>query len=444
MRLNRIFFRACIAATLLFGAQGGAGADDYHAGPEDYRGFIPRLKAGDRLLLRSGVYEHGLPLHELNGLEGKPILIEGTLSGQKSRFVARPGANTVSLVNVQHLVIRNLELDGRNLPVDAVKAEGHASYAHHITLENLHITGHGNNQQTVGISTKCPARGWVIRDNIIEGAGTGIYLGNSDGSAPFWDGLLENNRVLDSLGYNLQIKHQKARPAGGSDGMESASTTIRNNFFRKAANSSTGAMARPNVLLGHWPLQGAGSDDRYLVHDNVFFNNSTEVLFQAEGRLALYNNVFVNPTGDAINIQPHNDIPRDMEIFYNTVLASGTGIVVREAGHEDAGFIQRVTGNVIAAETPLLAKGARYNLQLAYQPDLANQDGISKLNANLIKRGRGRIRLPDRLIRHYKIYPNWDHNRAAKRQNPSVPGAAISVETSDWILHAGETAPAPR
>lgn len=64
-------------------------------------------------------------------------------------------------------------LDGRDLPVDAVKAEGHADWAHHITLENLliRVRGHGNNQQTVGISTKCPAWGWVIRDNEIIGAG---------------------------------------------------------------------------------------------------------------------------------------------------------------------------------------------------------------------------------------------------------------------------------
>ena len=130
-------------------------------------------------------------------------------------------------------VIRNLVLEGNNVPVDGVKAEGHARWAHHITLENLVIRGHGNNQQTVGISTKCPAWNWVIRGVTIIGAGTGIYLGNSDGSAPFVAGLIERNLIVDSIGYNLQIKHQVARPdlpghAGGQ-----STTIIRHNVFAK-------------------------------------------------------------------------------------------------------------------------------------------------------------------------------------------------------------------
>ena len=98
------------------------------------------------------------------------------------------------------------------MPVDAVKSERPARYAHHITLENLLIRGHGNNQQTVGISTKCPAWNWVIRHNTIIGAGTGMYLGDSDGSAPFVAGVIEQNLIVDTIGYNLQIKHQRPRP----------------------------------------------------------------------------------------------------------------------------------------------------------------------------------------------------------------------------------------
>ena len=113
----------------------------------------------------------------------------------------------VSILDSSHVTIRNLELDGRGLPVDAVKAEGHADWAHHITLENLLIQRHGHNQQTVGISTKCPTWGWVIRDNEIIGAGSGIYVGNSDGSAPFIAGMIEHKLVVDTLGYNLQVKH---------------------------------------------------------------------------------------------------------------------------------------------------------------------------------------------------------------------------------------------
>ena len=181
------------------------------ASPENYRRLVATLRPGDTLALAPGEYRDGLPLRNLAGEAGRPITIAGPAEGPPATFVGRDGRNTVSIVDSRHLVIRNLVLDGRNLPVDGVKAEGHARWAHHITLENLVIRGHGNNQQTVAISTKCPAWNWVIRGNTIVGAGTGIYLGNSDGSAPFVAGIIERNLIVDTIGYNLQIKHQLPR-----------------------------------------------------------------------------------------------------------------------------------------------------------------------------------------------------------------------------------------
>lgn len=431
-----------LGLVMLLCLHGSAAAADFRAGPEDYRNYLPQLKPGDRLLLQGGEYLRGLPLHGLQGSLGQPIVIEGPQKGPPARFIARPRANTVSLVNVQHLVIRNLELDGRNLPVDAVKAEGHASFAHHITLENLRIINHGNHQQTVGISTKCPARGWVIRNNVIESAGTGMYLGNSDGSAPFWSGLIENNRILDSVGYNLQIKHQKVRPADYPEDAELAVTIIRKNVFRKSGNSAIEKLARPNVLIGHLPLQGPGSDDRYLVYGNLFLNNPSEALFQAEGRLALYNNIFINALGNAIHIQPHNDIPRDMDIFYNTVLASGAGIIVREPAQADGSHTQRVTGNVISAAAPLQARDAAYNLKMPYQPDLVTGNRMHYLTGNLISRSNARVNLPAGLTRYYELYPDWDQIVSGERRNIQQPGAAFGTGKDNWIQSGHETAPA--
>lgn len=323
---------------------------DYHAGPEDYRSLLGQLKAGDRLLLEAGDYPRGLPLRDLQGQPGKPIVIEGPATGPRARFLARPGANTVSLVDVAHVVIRNLELEGRNVPVDAVKAEGHARFAHFVTLEGLRIHNHAASQQNVGISSKCPAFGWVIRGNRISRVGTGLYLGNSNGLAPFVAGLIEGNQVSDTLGYNLQIKHQKARPADLPEADTRHDTVIRHNFFAKVA-SQPGPGARPNVLLGHVPLAGQGSEDRYLVHGNLFWHNPSESLFQGEGNVALYNNVFVTDGPDAVRIQPHNAVPRTVDIFHNTVLAGRNGITVRV--REDNAHAQRVAGNVVFAARPV-------------------------------------------------------------------------------------------
>ncbi len=296
------------------------------ANPINYHTLIQTLKPGDHLQLVAGDYMQGLPVHYLSGLPTRYIVIAGPTAPARAVFHARSGANTVSIVDSAYVEIRDLVLDGGNLPVDGVRAEGHAHFAHHITLTNLLIQGHGNNQQTVGISTKCPAWDWVIRDNVILGAGTGMYLGNSDGSDAFVGGVIEYNYIADTLGYNLQIKHQIVRASVPGMPVTARQTVIRHNVFSKANNASSGQLARPNVLVGHWPLTGNGVNDRYLMYANFFYDNPTEALFQGEGNIALYNNIFVNPAGDAVHIQPHHDIPKNIVIAYNTIVASGDGV----------------------------------------------------------------------------------------------------------------------
>jgi hypothetical protein len=390
---------------------GWAVAAEYRAGPAEYRKILPHLQAGDRLLLEPGEYRQGLPLHNLSGLAGQPIVIEAVDPAAPPHFVARPRANTVSLVNVRYLTLRHLQLDGRNLPVDAVKAEGHSRYADFITLEHLHIHDHAASQQNVGISTKCPAFGWRVSHNRIERVGTGMYFGDSDGSDPFVGGIIEFNQITQTLGYNLQIKHQTAPRPGAYAGRHD--TVIRHNLFSKS-DAVPGPLARPNVLLGHGALTGAGSDERYFVYGNAFLHNPSEALLQAEGRVAIYDNVFINGSGDAIRIQPHNDVPRDMDIFSNTVLASGTGIQVRQG--EGQAYRQRVIANVVAAATPLQGGEAMHNVSLPYQADALNA-GFPELTTRLLK-DQPTPRLPDALMRELANYPGW--------QADSRPGVRLA------------------
>jgi len=360
-RRSRRALRAGIAfAGLLLAASVLARAELIDAGPADYRARLRALRPGDILQLAPGEYGSGLPVHGLAGEPGRPIVIHGPASGAPALFLARPGHNTISLVDAQHVVIRDLVLEGRELPVDAVKCEGHARWAHHVTLENLLIRGHGNNQQTVGISTKCPAWNWVIRGNTILGAGTGIYLGNSDGRAPFVAGRIEDNVIVDSLGYNLQIKHQLARPRVPGMPEEPSLTVIAHNVFAKP-NAGNAESARPNVLVGHFPREGPGAEDRYAIHGNFFFQNRHEALFQGEGNIALYSNVFVNRHGDGIHVQPHNDLPRRIEIAFNTVVAAGTGIAVRNREGQPVTHRQAVRANAVFAAKPIEAPDAAGN-----------------------------------------------------------------------------------
>ncbi len=325
--------------------------------PATYRNDLDALVAGDRLLLAAGTYTEGLPIWNMNGTPGSCFIIEGPESGG-ARFTPRPCCNTVSLGDSSYVVIRNLEIDGQHMAgIDAVKAEGTATSTHHITLENLDIHDHGNGQQTVGISTKCPSWNWVVRRNRIrEGAtssaGTGMYFGNSDGEEEFVHSLIEYNYVENTVGYNAQIKHQNGRNVG--IGVPASGTTvIRHNVFVKASGASTGDDARPNLLVGFWPLSGNGSADEYHIFGNFFYQNQsgTEALFQGTGNVAFYGNLLYNSFGSAVAIQPHQGgSPREIRLFHNTVLATDGGLRISSP---EGGYTQVVKANAVFASTPL-------------------------------------------------------------------------------------------
>ena len=342
--------RQCILAAAFccqLGLASGGAQAEITVGPNDYLSAVIHATPGAIIKLESGVYTEGLPVREINGTADQPIIIEAADPSSPPEFLASPGRNTVSIVNASYVTIRNLVLDGRGLPVDAVKAERQSKFAHHITVEGLRIVGYGFDQLTIGISTKCPAWAWVIRRNVIVLAGTGMYLGNSDGKDPFIGGLIEYNLIIDPRGYGIQIKHQAVRSPDHGEPVDPQVTIIRHNVVSKYGNGSEGTLARPNLLVGHFPTSGAGKDDRYLIYGNFLYANHTEALFQGEGNVALYANVFVNPYGDAIHIQPHYDVPRNIWLFNNTVVAAGDGIVLLG---NISDYLRLLQGNVVFAQ----------------------------------------------------------------------------------------------
>jgi len=351
----------CLAVVIGF-VTGPAHARVIVATPDTYRSLLGSLQPGDTLRLEAGTYARGLPVSNLHGEAGRPIVITGPESGAPAVF---PGSvdqawNTVQINNSSYLTFRNLKLDGLDVPyIDAVNAGG---ITHHITLENLEIVRHGAHQLTVGIATRGPAWDWVIRNCRIIGAGTGMYLGHWQGrNWPFVGGLIENNLFVDSVGYNVQIKQMNSRGYESGDAipgmpLDDRKTIIRHNVFSKASQPSPPTEgARPNLLVGHFPLTGPGSNDVYEIYGNFFYQNTTEALFQGEGNIAFYDNVMVNDAGSAVHIQPHNDVPRSIDIFHNTIVATGNGIRIQGASTD---FVQRVVGNAVFAGSPLSA-GAR-------------------------------------------------------------------------------------
>lgn len=294
-----------------------ARADTLDADPSNYKTVLGELAPGDTMVLAPGDYTQGFTISGVHGTENAWITIRGPASGAPARILGRACCNTVEIRSGTYLAIENLTIDGQDIDgIFAVSATG--SPCHHVRIENCTIVGHGAHQATVAISTKVTTWNWVIRRNSIIAAGTGMYLGNSDGSVPFIGGLIEYNLFLDSKGYNTEIKHQNSRN-GTIEGIPTTpqKTIIRHNVFIKGELPNESG-ARPNLLLGAYPSSGLGSEDTYEVYGNLFYHNHRESLLQAEGRVSIHDNVFVDCTGTAIYLTDHNKELLEAYVYNNT------------------------------------------------------------------------------------------------------------------------------
>ncbi len=335
--------------TVLLFAAFGVRAAVINADPSNYKSLLSTLQPGDTMQLAPGKYKR-LFLNGLNGNANAWITITGPMSGDPAVIVGQPRHNTVEIVSCSYLALKYLLVDSKHINgAFGVSAKGGLSnLTHDILLDGNTFMGQGPGQQTVAISTKTPTWGWIIRRNTIIGAGTGLYLGNSDGTDPFVAGLIENNLVMNTVGYNMQIKFQLPRPAVQGMPVGPNSTIIRNNTFVKNDKPSPDG-DRPNVLIGGFPDSGPGSDDLYEIYGNLFDHNPREALLQASGRVTIHDNIFVDGEFTALALQNH-DLPLKLaHVYNNTVYTSQTGINFGSPALEG----DAVVGNLVFAATPI-------------------------------------------------------------------------------------------
>lgn len=317
-----------------------------NATPSDYRAKLGQLKPGDTLVLAAGTYTQDLNIRDLNGTPTQWITITGPQSGAPAVFTARSCCNTVELFNASYIHISHLTLDGKNTNAAfGISAKGSTNnLTHHIRIEHCIIKDYNGSQQIVGISTKTPTWGWEIRYNKITNAGTGLYLGNSNGQEPFFASVIEHNVIMNTIGYNMQIKHQTQRPSRPGMPTTPQRTIIRHNVFIKDDRPSPDG-DRPNLLVDGFPTTGNGKDDEYEIYGNLFFHNPRESLFQGSGRISLHDNLFVDVVGTAMTIRSHSLPLRRVYIYNNTIHAAGRGISIGSTTPEGQGIV----GNLIFA-----------------------------------------------------------------------------------------------
>jgi len=322
--------------------------------PANYTTQIAALAPGDTLQLAAGTYTNRLVLNGKHGNSGAWITIEGPGSGTAT-FNGVSGNNTVSLRDCSYIVIKNITVDCLGLAVDGIKAEGFTTSPHTVhdmLLQNIRILNAGANQQIVGINTKCPCWNWTIRGCEIIGAGTGMYLGNSDGSQPFVRGVIESNRVYDPEGYCIEIKHQNNWPTGVGLPTGNGKTILRNNVFIKTARAS-GSGDRPNLLVSGFPDSGDGANDIYEIYGNFIANNPRESLIQACGRLSIHDNICVDaPDANFAGIYIKNHAGKTLKmvhIYNNTVYSAARGIRIVE----QPSVAYTVQGNLVFSANPI-------------------------------------------------------------------------------------------
>jgi hypothetical protein len=325
-------------------------AADINANPSNIAAHLHGLQPGDVLHLAPGKYRP-LYLADLNGTPEAWITVRGPESGAPAMIMGAPNSNTVEIVNSSYLAIENLRIDSRGISgAFGISLKGKQNTTHDIRIEGNTLVGQNAGQQTDGISTKSATWGWIIRNNRILGAGTGIYLGDSDGTAPFVHGLVEDNLIQDTIGYNMEIKDQISIPAIAGMPLNATSTIIRNNVFIKDDQPSPDGN-RPNLLVGAFPADGAGAQNLYEIYGNLFLHNGNEALFQGSGRLSLHDNIFVDAPADyaAVVLRRQNFPLKLAHVYNNTIYTTGQGILFGTAALES----DAVVGNLIFAMTPI-------------------------------------------------------------------------------------------
>lgn len=319
------------------------------ANPENYRRLLAKLQPGDTLLLAAGVYERGLPVSNCHGTPDAWITIRGPDRGA-AEIRQTQVANCVELRQCSYLALKKLAILGGGpggIPgLFGISAKGGLeNTVHHILIEECIISGWNTSQQAVGISTKTPTWDWTIRRNILRDCGTGLYLGNSNGADPFIRGVIEHNLVENPVGYCLEIKYQKPRPALPGMPATPSRTLIRHNvFIKNDAPSPNGD--RPNLLVGGFPEEGPGAEDLYEIYGNFFHHNPRESLLQASGRVSIHDNVFVgcfSREHGAVMLRDH-DLPlRLARVYSNTICCAARGICIASPAPQG----HAVVGNVV-------------------------------------------------------------------------------------------------
>jgi len=150
----------------------------------------------------------------------------------------------------------------------------------------------------------------------------------------------------------------------------------------------------------------------------------------------LYGNVFVNASGSAVNIQPHNEAPRAISVFNNTVVASGSGVSVTGV---KVNYDQRVVGNALFAARPMNLAGnvqQRDNITDSYaQSSNYFVDPVGNLGALDLYPVAGKLKGDIIEMTAFQAFTAWNLDFNGQSRDGTFRGAySGEVNNPGWLL----------
>jgi hypothetical protein len=280
---------------------------------EEFENVANKLQAGDRLVLRGGVYTQACRrlITGRNGTAENPIIIEAATG--ETPILTRPAGNpqnNIEIENSSHLVIRGIHFRGGDT---GVRFMGLASS---VTFENNEISNVDGNALTThsgNFSFFTIRRNHIHRTGRAGSApGEGMYIGCHNGNCISSNFVIENNYIHDLAGDQndgIEVKYR------------SHSNLIRNNVITHA-NQGAGY---PCILV-----YGGGTAVN-TVEGNVMWNCGEGIYAVSDA--VIRNNIVFN-SGNGIASYPHAAVPqmRNLTITNNTVYNSDDCLFLRWSG----------------------------------------------------------------------------------------------------------------
>lgn len=412
-------------------------ATDFAANPDNYVEILSSLQSGDTLKLAPGTYASGLDIYQLNGYEGRWITIEGPVSGEAAVFLGRTDRSTVTIRDSSYVRLIGLHLvaDETN-PKHGIELLPESEYAHHITIQELHIRGFKQSADSSAIITRAPVWDWDIRLNTIEDVGTGLSLGNKNQPSQFIRGNIEQNVILQAFAYAIFIGQQNGRPDIIGVPQQSSSIYIRDNVMSKSGVARTNATGRPMVLLERQSETGFSENDNYQIYGNFFYENEfvDQALIVAEGNVKFHNNILVNSNGSGAKFGSSSENLRELECFNNTVLVQKNGIFLE---NPNAGFEQRIVGNAVFAQVPITNPNGLTEKNFTDAYISANQFLENPENFNYYPK-RDQLEGSQINLEYYNYLRAYNMDFNGEIRRGSTRGAYVdNGGNSGWRIHLG-------